>query len=130
MPDPKQVIARQLQEILTLLSPIIEEYTQKVCPDCTDVCCKQKHGMLLEKDVAYLTTLGMDVPSPDLTRPPDAPCRFLGPAGCTKPRWQRAWKCTWYFCDPLLKAMNDGPQRTARRVAEMMNAAIVLRESL
>jgi hypothetical protein len=126
----KQTVAEQLKELLTRLSPLIEEYTQRVCPPCTDVCCKQKHGVLLEKDIAYLTALDIAVPSHDKAHPPDAPCQFLGPGGCSRPRWQRAWKCTWYFCDPLLKAMNDGPPRTSRRISALVSAILVLRERL
>jgi hypothetical protein len=30
----------------------------------------------------------------------------------------RPFKCTWYFCEPLLSALNNGPQRKARRLTE------------
>jgi hypothetical protein len=130
MPDTKSAVARELKELLIRLSPLIEEYTKQVCPECTDVCCRQMHAMLREKDVCYLAALGAEMPAHDPAHSPEGPCQFLGPAGCSQPRWQRAWKCTWYFCDPLLKAMGGGPQKTSRRIAEMMNRAIALRERL
>lgn len=130
MPETKETIARQLRELLTWLSPLIEEYTNRVCPGCADVCCKQKHGMLLAKDIAYLAALGVETIPHDPFWSPDALCRFLGPAGCSRERWQRAWKCTWYFCDPLIKAMDEGPQSKSRRISEMVQRAMELREKL
>lgn len=130
MPVPREAAARRIKDLLTSLSPLIEEHTRLVCPACTDVCCRQKHGMPKEKDRAYFTALGIENEPPEPSRGPDAPCRFLGPAGCSKPRWQRAWKCTWYFCEPLLQAMNEGPQRKARRISELITAILALRETL
>ena len=129
MPETKQAIAQQLRELLTRLSPLIEEYTRNVCPDCTDVCCKQKHGMLLPKDIAYLAALGVETMPHDPVQP-DSLCQFLGPAGCSKGRWERAWKCTWYFCGPLIKAMDEGPRSKSRRITEMVQTAMTLREKL
>lgn len=130
MPEPKAAIAQQLRELLTRISPLIEEYTGRVCPGCADVCCKQKHGMLLEKDIDYLAALGVETMPHDPLRSPDALCQFLGPAGCSKERWQRAWKCTWYFCAPLIKEMNEGPRSKSRRITEMVQRAMELREKL
>ncbi len=98
----------------------MEEYTRRVCPGCADICCRQKHGLFTLTDAAYLAALGKDVPPHDPGRPPDGPCQFLGPEGCAKPRWQRAWKCTWYFCDSLLRALDDGPQKRARELQSLL----------
>ncbi|NTW67431.1 MAG: hypothetical protein HGB21_14180 [Nitrospirae bacterium] len=115
-PDPAGT-ARRLKQLLIESSPLIEEYTRKVCPTCTDVCCKQRHGLFTMADRAYLAALGEEVPSHDPSRPLDGSCQFLGASGCGKPRWQRAWKCTWYFCEPILRALDEGPQKKARRLS-------------
>jgi hypothetical protein len=109
--------ARKLQQLLIDSSPMIEEYTRQICPSCTEVCCKQRHGLFTEADLAYLTALGEETPPHDPSRPLDGSCQFLGASGCAKPRWQRAWKCTWYFCEPLLQAIAEGPQRKARALS-------------
>jgi len=108
--------AGKLQQLLIESSPLIEEYTRTVCPGCMDVCCRQKHGIYRERDVIYLNALGTAIPSRDPAWQLDGPCEALGERGCTHPRWLRPFKCTWYFCDPLLKAMNDGPQKQAREL--------------
>jgi hypothetical protein len=112
--------ARQLKALLDECSPLIEGYTRRVCPSCTDPCCKQMHGIFTASDRAYLAALDEHVPVHDLSRAPGGPCQFLGPDGCSKPRWQRAWKCTWYFCGPLLRALDEGPPRKARALSALL----------
>jgi hypothetical protein len=109
--------ARRLKKLLIESSPFIEEYTRQICPSCTGVCCKQRHGLFTEADLAYLSALGEEIPPHDPSRPVDGSCQFLGASGCGKPRWQRAWKCTWYFCEPLLRALDEGPQKKARQLS-------------
>lgn len=122
--------AHRLRELLIESSLLIEGYTARVCPSCEDVCCRQKHGQYLEGDVLYLTALGVAVPAVDASRPPEGPCGFLGPSGCIHPRWLRPWKCTWYFCDPLLQAFDAGPARTARNLSRLLQEMIDLRNHL
>ena len=128
MQNLKTTAAQELKELLVRFSSLIEEYTKKVCPDCTDVCCKQKHGMFQERDIAYLAAVGVDTSIHDPALPLDGPCQFLGPTGCVKPRWQRAWKCTWYFCEALIKAMEEGPQQKARLISEMTEKMLEVRK--
>lgn len=123
-------IAGQLKGLLVRGSPLIEEYTTQACPGCADVCCRQKHGLFRERDAVYLAALGIGVPPRDGTRPPEGPCEFLGNKGCARPRWLRPFRCTWYFCDPLLRAMNDGPQKKARALSALLQEMIALYDEL
>jgi len=122
--------AQQLQQLLIASSPLIEEYTAAVCPTCTEVCCKQEHGRYQERDVRYLNALEVPVPLRDATRPLDGPCEMMGMRGCVQPRWMRPFKCTWYFCGPLLKALEEGPQRKARKLAALLQELVDLYERL
>ncbi len=121
MPEAKEIIAQQLKELLIRISPLIEHYTAAVCPACTDVCCRQKHGLYRDRDIAYLKSLGVQVPRRDAARPLEGPCEAMGPRGCVLPRWMRPFKCTWYFCEPLLAALNEGPQREARQLTRAVD---------
>jgi hypothetical protein len=118
--------AEKLKLLLIESSPLIEEYTAHVCPGCTDACCRQKHGLYRERDVRYLHALSVEQPKRDEARPLDGPCEWMGPQGCVSPRWMRPFKCTWYFCEPLLAALNNGPQKKARRLAAVMQEMIDL----
>lgn len=122
--------ARELKQLLIGISPLIEGYTSRICPGCAEVCCRQRHGAFTAVDRAYISALGEQAPFPDPSRDPDGPCQFLEEQGCAKPRWQRAWRCTWFFCDPLLEALDQGPQRDARGLTAAIERIMRLYEQL
>ena len=123
----KTTSAAKLKKLLAELSPLIEEFTVQVCPDCRDVCCKQRFGVMNEQDLRYRAALGEPLPSCDPARLPDGPCQFMGAAGCVRPRWLRPWRCTAYFCDALLAAMNSGPPKKVRRISALIQEIVDLR---
>jgi len=124
MTDAHSDIALKLKQLLIDSSPLIEEYTATICPVCIDVCCRQRHGLYREKDLGYLNGLGIVAPQRDEARSLEGPCESMGPGGCIQPRWLRPFKCTWFFCDPLLEALNNGPQKKARKLTGMMQDMI------
>jgi len=121
--------AEKLKKILIDLSPLIEEYSAGICPDCRDLCCKQKRSLPDPNDIRYRTALGTPFSERDPSRDPDGPCQFMGQAGCETPRWLRPWRCTWYFCDPLIEAMNAGPQKKARRLSSLIQEIVDIRSN-
>jgi len=126
MTDDRAAIAEKLKQLLIESSPLMEEFTAVVCPDCTDVCCRQKHGLYRERDILYLLALGEEVPRRDSTRPLEGPCESMGPYGCDLPRWMRPFKCTWYFCESLLAALNSSPPRKLRKLSALLQEMIDL----
>jgi hypothetical protein len=120
MTDNHTDIALKLKQLLIDSSPPIEEYTAMICPVCVDVCCRQRHGLYREADIRYLDGLGIIAPQRNEMRSLEGPCESMGPWGCILPRWMRPFKCTWFFCDPLLAALNNGPQKKARKLTGMM----------
>lgn len=119
--------AGRLKDLLIELSPLIEEYTALTCPDCRDVCCRQKRCLPEPVDVRYLGLLDLPLPVLDPSRDPEGPCQFISDKGCFTPRWLRPWRCTWYFCVPLLEAMGQGPQKKARRISRLIQEIVELR---
>ncbi len=120
MTETYDAIARRFRQILIDTSPLIEEYTPALCPACTDVCCRQKHGLYREKDRLYLRSLGETVPERDPAKPLEGPCEAMGSHGCTLERWKRPFKCTWYFCEPLLAAMHSSPPKKMRHLCALL----------
>lgn len=108
--------AKRLKDLFIEVSPIIEYYTSGVCPRCTDVCCRQKHSVFSDRDKLFLAALGIGPPSYDSAPSPDGSCPHLGAAGCERPRWLRPWRCTGFFCEALIAAIEEGPPREARRL--------------
>ncbi len=116
----KVTAAQRLKQLLISSSPLIEEYTAAVCPTCTDICCKQKHGLYGERDRRYLICLGERIPDRDPARPLEGPCEAMASCGCAHPRWLRPFRCTWWFCSPLLTAMHSSPPKKMRALSAVL----------
>jgi hypothetical protein len=120
-------LAQEILEAYNSLSPLIERFTSEVCPTCESVCCIDRHGTHEEEDARFILLLG-ESPPPEGPKDDDtAPCRHLSPAGCGIPRWQRPFRCTWYFCDPLLEAMPRMEARAYRRFLGDLQRLVELR---
>ncbi len=130
MNDRHGFIAKKLKHLLVDSSPLIEEYTSSICPVCTEVCCRQKHGLYKDRDRLYLSALAIPVPTRDTARSGEGPCEMMGPRGCVQPRWIRPFRCTWYFCEPLIAALNNGPQKKARKLAAVLQEMVDLYDTL
>jgi len=107
-------LAEEMREAYDSVSPFIEHHTSRVCPDCLSVCCIDRHGTHEREDLALIEALG-EVPPPERPLEQDtSPCRQLGEMGCGLMRWQRPYRCTWYFCSALLEAMDQEDPRAYR----------------
>jgi hypothetical protein len=119
--------SERIKKLLIAISPMVEHFTAAICPDCRDVCCKQRHGIMNDMDRGFVSALGEPFPREDPARPLDGPCQFMGSRGCNIPRWQRPWRCTSYFCEPLLDAMNRGPQKLSRSISGLIQEIVDIR---
>jgi hypothetical protein len=123
-------LARELRDAYEAVSPIIENFTEKVCPSCERVCCIDRHGTHEEADLAFLEAAGEGPPGDPPKSDDNEPCRHLGPEGCTIPRWRRPYRCTWYFCPALLETMQDEDPRAYRDLVAALERLGTLREML
>ncbi len=110
------------------LSPFIEMHTARVCPHCPKVCCANKHGLPEKEDLIFFSAAGLQ-PEPS-AGPPDEICSLLAARGCLLPRARRPFRCTWYFCAPLLESMRAGNARDYRRFVDALDRLVKLRERL
>lgn len=110
------------------ISPFIEKHTGQVCPHCAKVCCANKHGLPEDEDLLFFRAAGL-APRPSRGLP-DEVCSLLAPKGCLLPRARRPFRCTWYFCGPLLEAMRAGNARDYRRFVDALGRLVSLREQL
>jgi len=94
--------AVEAKDLIETISLDIERHTATVCMDCTSVCCINRHSRYDRSDIIFLSALGVDVPEYDSGTEETAPCRFLGNRGCILKRSLRPYRCTWFFCTPLL----------------------------
>jgi len=106
---PVMDLAPALEAAYQRLDPLIQEYTAKVCPYCGTICCANKFGFPEFGDVVVFLSLGLDIPKYRLDINYEEICQFIGEKGCVLSRPNRPYRCTWYFCDPLLVQLEIGP---------------------
>jgi hypothetical protein len=99
--------ARELFYFINAVDPFIQKHTEAVCAVCTAVCCMNKHGYYEHEDIIYILSLGLETPVYENCGADSDPCRFMGSRGCTVSRPLRPYRCTWYFCTPLLDNMQN-----------------------
>ncbi len=107
--------AQAMKRCFDEFDPFIQHYTSRVCPYCGTVCCANKFGFPEFADIISFLALGLQVPDYDLDVDEDAICQFIGEKGCILPRLQRPYRCTWYFCDPLMAQIDIGPIKHYRQ---------------
>jgi hypothetical protein len=121
--------ARALKEALDALNPFIQHHTTLVCPLCEEVCCINKHGDHDDGDMMFISALESEMPVSKPGRNDTDPCRFLHENGCCLERWMRPFRCTWFFCDPLLESMKDSG-KAYREFVDSFNRLILIRQKL
>ncbi len=124
------LIGLEIKHLYEELSPLIESFTRRVCPECSEPCCRQRFGTYEGDDILFLKTLGYEINDADDRLGPEERCQFLSSRGCTRPRWQRPYRCTWFFCTELLEEMQTQSPRHYRRIIDLLNKLKQLRMEL
>jgi hypothetical protein len=112
--EAAKALALEMKEAFRTLSPFIEKHTALVCPACTSICCEDKHGRHDEHDCRFLIALGAVVPPEDAGRDASGPCRYMTAGGCSEERWKRPFRCTHFFCNNLLKSLENDDAKLYR----------------
>lgn len=123
--------ARQAEEMIEEISPIIESHTAMVCPACTAVCCINRHSHFDRSDVIFMSSLGREIPGEDPAATGTDSCRFLGMRGCVRKRSERPYRCTWFFCAPLLeRVMEQKSNAESRKFMKMLQQITQIRTKM
>jgi hypothetical protein len=96
-----------------------------------------RHAYYEHEDIIYILSLGLETPLFGNSGVDSDPCRFMGSHGCMVSRPLRPYRCTWFFCTPLLASMqNDSTvvyrkfigslEKITRKREDMLNAFIEL----
>lgn len=126
--DSRKELANELREAFNAVSPFIEKHTSIVCPECEKICCKDKHGRHDRDDLKFITALGAEIHLDTAERDESGPCRFMNEKGCALKRWERPFRCTHFFCDPLLKSLENDNAKLYRSFVEYLQYLISVRQ--
>lgn len=86
------------------------------CPSCSAVCCKHATVWYDFRDLLFISLSEQRFPDEQLRKSPSGVCFFLGPRGCSKPRLERPFICTWYICQQQRELLSDGYRLTKNRI--------------
>ncbi len=129
--DDLKDMAQEVKDAFSAVSPFIEKHTSIVCPECEKVCCIDRHGRYDKNDRLFLKALGTERHHIPVDREETVPCRFLNEKGCSRRRWERPFRCTHFFCDPLLKSLeNDNAKLYGAFIAYLQHLVDVRRRLL
>lgn len=123
-------LAEKIKILINKIDPYIQENTSTVCPSCERVCCINKHAYYELEDLIYIYALGLKEPSYKKGIKDTDPCQFLTKKGCSIYRYLRPFRCNWYFCEPLLKNMENGNARKYRKIINLMGEILNNRREL
>lgn len=120
--------AMLLKNAIATIDVFIQEHTAEVCPNCSNVCCINRHSYFDREDLIYIQALGLRPPVHKEHIPDTDRCQFLSEAGCKIERALRPFRCNWYFCTPLLKSMENGPAKPYRQFIKEFQRVIELKK--
>lgn len=122
--------AQQLLYMINEIDNTIQDITSRVCIDCTDVCCINKHGYYEFSDIIYICLIEEDMPffRNDLTD--TEPCQFLSQKGCSLSRFKRPFRCNWYFCSDLIRFIGMYGKKRGRTLSKTMQSIIDIRSEI
>ncbi|MBI4682066.1 MAG: hypothetical protein HY757_03070, partial [Nitrospirae bacterium] len=81
-------------------------------------------------DLIFLRALGVEVKNNQPDREETGPCRYMNEKGCLLERWERPFRCTQFFCDALLKSLENDNAKLYRAFVEYLKHLIEVRQRL
>lgn len=123
-------LARIIKYRIDEIDSFIQQNTAAVCPHCEKACCINRHGYYDFEDLIYIHALGLEPPPYKECMDDTEPCQFLSQEGCTMRRSVRPFRCNWYFCNALLKHIEQGPAKPYRVFIKQLNEIVDLRKDM
>ncbi len=112
--------AVKIKKTYTCLEFFCHDYTGPICSECLEPCCVNRHGFPDFEDLVIFQAMGIKAPCFDCDVVDTEPCQFLGPEGCILPRYQRSYRCTWYFCDYCMDEFQHAKEKEFIRFQALM----------
>ncbi len=103
--SPIRDLAGQIQARITALDGRLDALCAGTCHGCEDNCCQRATVWYDFKDLLGFHLAAVPLPAQQFVPQSKHPCQYLGPTGCTLPRIQRPFVCTWYLCPAQRQAM-------------------------
>ncbi|MGE0083537.1 MAG: hypothetical protein AB7S75_03870 [Desulfococcaceae bacterium] len=112
-------LARDAEKLLESLFPLMDELCAVACPSCREPCCRVARLWFNFPDLLFLHLSGQNIAEGQPHKEFHLHCRYLGDCGCTLPRIERPWICTWYLCPPQTSLLRKKGKSVKNRVDQI-----------
>lgn len=113
--------AENIRQNLNHLFPIMDRLCADTCTDCKEPCCRVAKLWYNYQDLLFLSLSGLQPPEDGQPiQNYHGHCRYLGSTGCTLPRINRPWICTWYICPPQTSILRRNSRVLYNEVEEVI----------
>lgn len=119
---PARTLAEAVRKHLESVFPALDALCRMTCPECPSPCCLKAAVYADFRDLLFLVLLDLSTPPGQLRTASDASCRYHTPRGCTLPRMQRPWICTWYLCAAQKALLRQWPEADRQQLLSTLDA--------
>ena len=96
-----------LKEQFEVIEPYFCKITVRKCSRCLHHCCVNRHGFPDFEDMIVRRAMGLGILEYDFSVSDVEVCQFLEKEGCRLTRYERSYRCSWYFCDAVFDCFNQ-----------------------
>ena len=108
----------------------MERLCRRTCPKCEQPCCGVAKPWYDLRDLLFLHLAGRAIAPSQPIRNSRDHCRYLESHGCTLPRLERPWICTWYLCPTQTALMRHEDADATRQVEDALKSIGLQRKRL
>jgi len=120
-------IEQLVSSIITHMKDIdktLQELCLASCPKCNDNCCIRATVWYDFRDLVFFYSREKGLPPAQITKNKNGCCCHLAENGCTVPRPDRPFVCTWYLCSSQKQLLTQCADRvkscnTTRKIAKI-----------
>lgn len=90
--------AGQIAQRMAIIDELFGDLCRQTCPGCKESCCHRATIWYDFNDLLFCYLYRDDLPLQQIVKKRGEACPLLTPAGCSLPRLERPFICTWYVC--------------------------------
>ena len=104
-------LGKDIKESFIELDSYFLKITKQKCRFCIDHCCVNRHGFPDFEDLIVRRSMKLSLLEYDFSVIDTKDCQFLGKTGCILKRFERSYRCSWYFCDEVFDYFEKNDQK-------------------
>ena len=121
--DSRFEVMQYIDDIVSIYNDLDESLNhlcEATCPSCEEVCCIKATVWYDRRDMFVYHLITGLFPHEQVSRSAAGVCSHLGEKGCSLPRLERPFICTWYICAAQLAILRDKASGPDTKIQEQI----------